>query len=235
MHIHLAADRFDSIKRICVERSGVELAKQIPTNAVIAFSPSELASLADSRKNIGIFFWTPSETLTAMIGRTPTSDIPMHRIEFLPEAIESLPSMFDDYLTRIIAQELTGSIQSLQHITNASRLLFSMGTTKNRMCPLFHVDRVHMRMIVTLRGPGTEWLADDDVNRSGLGKLDNSKVVRKLALLQQVDRFQVAFLKGKLFSGGRSRGVVHRSPAVETASDGRWFVKVDVLDVHQTK
>jgi hypothetical protein len=99
--------------------------------------------------------------------------------------------------------------------------------TLGRTCPLFHVDRVSLRMLCTFRGPGTEWLADADVTRKGLGHGDNAKVMGPGAVIYSVPAFHLCVLKGDAYKGNTGRGIVHRSPSVPSNNGGRWYLRVD--------
>ena len=93
------------------------------------------------------------------------------------------------------------------------------------MCPLFHVDNVYLRFIVTLRGPGTLWLQDKDVFRKNLGKGGKKPIVKPNSYLQQVRTGQVAILKGRRFPN--SQGLVHKSPAVDPQDGYRVMIRFD--------
>ena len=54
------------------------------------------------------------------------------------------------------------------------------------MCPLFHVDKLKLRLIVSLQGPGTQWLSDPDVIRKNLGKGGKKAIAREGSYLQHI-------------------------------------------------
>jgi hypothetical protein len=78
------------------------------------------------------------------------------------------------------------------------------------MCPRFHVDRVGLRMLVTYRGPATEWL--DDAGTIG-----------------RAMPFDVVLLKGSLWPGNETRGAIHRSPAVPDGQAPRVLLALDAI------
>ena len=105
-------------------------------------------------------------------------------------------------------------------------LRLTMKMVSDQMCPLLHVDKLQLRFIVTLRGPGTEWFQDKDVNRKNLGKSGRKPIVLPDSYIQQVGTRQVAVLKGSRFPG--SKGLVHRSPSINPEKDDpRFFVRID--------
>jgi hypothetical protein len=88
------------------------------------------------------------------------------------------------------------------------------------MCPRFHIDKLGCRLVSTYQGPGTEWLSNDDVDRSKLGagnmglSDDVSGLYSQAADIQQVNKGDIVLLKGEGWYGNEGLGAVHRSPAV---------------------
>ena len=89
------------------------------------------------------------------------------------------------------------------------------------MCPRFHVDQVPCRLITTFAGPATQWLEENSLNRSKLGRGSNgqpdssSGLIQANANIQKITVGDVALLKGERWEGNEGRGIVHRSPGVE--------------------
>lgn len=89
------------------------------------------------------------------------------------------------------------------------------------MCPKFHVDRVPCRLLSSYCGVGTEWLADEHVDRSKLGRGSmglsdaDSGLYSQAKAIQQFKTGEVGLLKGELWEGNEDAGLVHRSPPVE--------------------
>lgn len=80
------------------------------------------------------------------------------------------------------------------------------------MCPRWHVDHVSLRLLVTWRGPATEWLDEDGFDRSLLGSED---MPVDPARLRQAAAGDILLLKGERWPRNAGRGVIHRSPCVE--------------------
>lgn len=78
-------------------------------------------------------------------------------------------------------------------------------------CRLFHVDRLRVRWICTYRGPATQWLPDEAVDRHRLGRGNNDHV-RDWAQVGQLEPHWFAAMRGDLWPGAEGRGFVHRSP-----------------------
>jgi len=86
-------------------------------------------------------------------------------------------------------------------------------------CRRFHVDRSRLRLLCTYRGPGTEWLAEDQVNRHALATHQPNERILRFGEPRRLEPFWVAVMKGDRFPGNAGRGLVHRSPPI--AGTGR--------------
>lgn len=80
-------------------------------------------------------------------------------------------------------------------------------TAVERTCPAFHEDAVRLRLLVTYRGPGTEWTADPESGR-----------------VERVPTGAVAALKGRAWPSDAR--ILHRS-AKATRRSPRWVLAVD--------
>ncbi|MBB6522239.1 DUF1826 domain-containing protein [Pseudoteredinibacter isoporae] len=98
---------------------------------------------------------------------------------------------------------------------------FRFASLDAAMCPKFHVDRVPCRLLTSYCGVGTEWLADEHVDRSKLGTGSQglsdaeSGLYPSSGLIQRFSPGDVGLLKGELWEGNENRGLVHRSPVPE--------------------
>ena len=123
--------------------------------------------------------------------------------------------------------------EAFAELLQAEDLMVSFEGPEERTCPRFHVDRVGVRMLVTYSGPGTEWLADADVDRARLGEAgqdlpdDQNGVMRPGAVIRSVAPFAVALLKGEAWPGAEGFGAVHRSP--DPGGAPRALLRVDML------
>jgi len=103
------------------------------------------------------------------------------------------------------------------------------------MCPRFHVDRTGIRLVCTLRGPGTEWLHDGWADRSRLGPGsrgladEDSGLMLPGAEVGSIPTFAVGLLKGSLWQGNGGRGAIHRSPQVAPSEGPRVMLSLDAI------
>lgn len=87
-------------------------------------------------------------------------------------------------------------------------------------CPRFHVDRVAVRGVLTVLGPGTEWLPNSDLERERLGHAGGdddatSGLVKSWDRLEHAEPGSLAVFKGTAWPGIENRAVVHRSPPAD--------------------
>lgn len=95
-------------------------------------------------------------------------------------------------------------------------------------CTKFHTDGYQLRLFSTYHGLGTEWLPESAVNRSALGKT-NESIVKDPSDIKRVGTGHVCILKGQLpDQGSEAKGIVHRSPGVTTPEQRRLILRIDI-------
>lgn len=103
------------------------------------------------------------------------------------------------------------------------------------MCPKFHIDKIPCRLVSTLGGPATEWLAFEDVDYTKLGLAsvglsdDESGVYLHANAIQQMQAGDVALLKGSGWQNNQDAALVHRSPQVIN-NEKRLVITLDFID-----
>lgn len=133
-----------------------------------------------------------------------------------------------------LEEDLTTLVELFSILADTERVGVRVGLTDRRMCPRFHVDRVTLRLVTTLAGPGTEFLDDLDVDRRYLGRGaacrpdDGSGLLRPGAVVHRARSRDVVLLKGEIWPDNEGRGAVHRSPA-HAAGEWRLVVTLDEL------
>ena len=102
------------------------------------------------------------------------------------------------------------------------------------MCPKFHVDRTGIRLLCAYQGLGTEWLDDKYADRTKLGMASinvedsDSGLILDSKGIHRVGLFGIALLKGSLWQGNATRGIIHRSP-VFSDSKPRIMLAIDAI------
>ena len=202
---------------------------QLPRNVHIAKDLKDHAALLSPKCNLVLYFWEPSATLRELLEKTPEMELPESSQDIAGDTLSQLASGAKSALEQQLFGELLPYVEEFKELTQAKRLFARLLKTKEQMCPLFHVDNIPLRMLVTLKGAGTEWLDEADARRQGLGKGRNDKIVRDGALVQQLKPFQIALMKGQLFSGHYGKGLIHRSPEAERHCHSRYIFKLDAV------
>nr|WP_300311048.1 DUF1826 domain-containing protein [Halomonas sp.] len=120
------------------------------------------------------------------------------------------------------AQSLVDDIQTLAeamaYLFDAEMVGIRLRLLDSAMCPRFHCDNLPVRLVTTYHGPGSEWLPEAAVNRAGLGipKPDKPEIVADSTAIQQLQVGDLGLLKGSGWMGNEHRGLVHRSPALDS-------------------
>jgi hypothetical protein len=100
-------------------------------------------------------------------------------------------------------------------------------TTDDDGCRRFHVDRTHLRLLCTYRGPGTEWLTNQQVDRDSQADGAPNERILRFGEPSQFEPFWVGILKGDAYPGNAGRGLVHRSPSITGSGQTRLLFCLD--------
>lgn len=99
------------------------------------------------------------------------------------------------------------------HLAGGRDVRFRLVTTDRDDCRRFHVDRTSLRLLCTYRGPGTEWLTDQQVDRAAQASGAPNEAIIRYGTPSHFGTFWVGVMKGD--PGNSGQGLVHRSPPVE--------------------
>jgi hypothetical protein len=144
----------------------------------------------------------------------------------------------DDCLAQYLSEDLQALRADIAELAAMFACLFDIAylglrlkTLDKPMCPRFHVDRVSCRLLTTYAGAGTEYLANEDVDRSQLGRpvADRHRLplLRDDAVIHRMPAGAVALCKGEAWPGNEGAGFVHRSP--DPAGSPRLVLSIDGL------
>lgn len=213
---------------ITVVESRKDLPEGLSPQLALAWNPADFRQIELPHKNMLVYFWEPSTTFRLLLAEAKLSAaLPELRQRFSLEGIHTFLAQDHGPLLNRLFSELQPCIETVITSGFGRQFQVTLARTSDQMCPLFHVDYVSLRLIVTLLGPGTEWLANNHVNRKHLGKGNNHRVLRDDALIQQLKTFQVGLLKGEEYPGNHGKGLVHRSPSLMPSDEPRWFFRLD--------
>ena len=125
--------------------------------------------------------------------------------KILPESVEtSFRSMLIDLILE--SGEVLGSL------VDCKKIGVRIATLRSPMCPLFHVDNIKCRILITLCGEGTQWISNQDVDWEVFLDRENKDVpIKENADIKQLATGHWSLLKGSAWNNNFN-GVVHRSP-----------------------
>ena len=90
-----------------------------------------------------------------------------------------------------------------------------LATLRSPMCPLFHIDQIPCRLLITLCGEGTEWISNEDVDWDIFFDTSNKNVpIKHSGEINKIKAGQWSLLKGAIWNNNY-QGLVHRSPHEE--------------------
>ncbi|WP_298822259.1 DUF1826 domain-containing protein [uncultured Roseibium sp.] len=115
---------------------------------------------------------------------------------------------------------LTGDIAALalmlSKTLNVRQMRIRLDVSDEMMCPKFHMDNVPARLLCTYRGPGTDYVPQEDLSEP--------------SRIRSVKRGAVALFRGGAWSGEERTGLLHRSPAVDESVGARLLLVIDPVD-----
>ncbi len=111
-----------------------------------------------------------------------------------------------------LSEEIIMANEILKELLGCDRVGVRVATLSSPMCPRFHVDQVPCRMLMTVSGVGTEWIASNDVDPELLAnKKISEPPLTSEGSIRQFTNGAWSLLKGGTWQE-QFRGVVHRSP-----------------------
>lgn len=195
--------------------------------------PGVLRRILDPTVNLGLWQRPADPAITRELSTLDATRLPdVRRL--------TSPATFDDDLSALLEQQHLDPSAFLTWRTDLARLaaLFfpisgnravtlRLETTDSDACRRFHVDRTHLRLLCTYRGPGTEWLRDEQVDRSALTHGAANESISRFGEPSRFGTFWVGLLKGEAYLGNAGRGLVHRSPPIAGSGQVRVLFCLD--------
>jgi hypothetical protein len=133
----------------------------------------------------------------------------------------------------LLLQDIAVLVDMFSCLFDLREVGLRLAALDSAMCPRFHTDRTLCRLVTTYGGPGTEWLAHNQVDRTRLGSGNaglqdaESGVFRRVEDIQQLSAGEVGLLKGEVWAGNGGAGLVHRSPTIMQAQK-RLLLTLDI-------
>ena len=126
---------------------------------------------------------------------------------------------------------LAGWLQDIEALCSAfcqelgdSKCLVHLDT--DRPCQRFHADNLLIRLVCAYRGPGTLWLANDNIRHDQVETrgTSNEDIVIRPEDIQQLNEWDVLVMKGRIAQG---KPLYHRSPPPQVGDPASLLLKLD--------
>jgi hypothetical protein len=133
-----------------------------------------------------------------------------------------------------LAQDIQVLAEVLGDLTESHLVGARLAVLDGPMCPRFHVDHVVLRALCTYTGPGTEIVANEQMDRRRFGHdaaattTERSELLFDDARVHAAEPGDLVLLKGEGWPGNSGFGAVHRSPRHE-AGRSRLVLTLDPL------
>ena len=128
-----------------------------------------------------------------------------------------LPTSINPNLRSMITDQISESSEMLGELVGCDQVGVRLATLRSPMCPLFHIDQIPCRLLITLCGEGTEWISNQDVDWDIFFDTSNKNIpIKNSGNINKIETGQWSLLKGAVWNS-KYQGLVHRSPHEEKA------------------
>ncbi|PTO66445.1 DUF1826 domain-containing protein [Vibrio splendidus] len=196
--------------------------------------PTVLADIYQSDINIAVWQRQFDEDLTMAISEFIASNPSFSKsVSVSPEnALDKLEFATDGTASKALLENMAELVDMFCCLFDLEEVGLRLAVLNKAMCPRFHFDQVPCRLVTTYHGVATQWLPNESVDRSKLGRGSNGQFDSISGLyahesdIQQMVSGDVALLKGERWSGNENAGLVHRSP-VTSSDETRLLLTLD--------
>ncbi|UOE79903.1 DUF1826 domain-containing protein [Vibrio splendidus] len=216
--------------------SAVNLKGQVSHKPCFSASeqPTVLADIYQSDINIAVWQRQFDEDLTMAISEFIASNPNFSKsISLSPDnAFDKLEFATGGTASKALLENMAELVDMFCCLFDLEEVGLRLAVLNKAMCPRFHFDQVPCRLVTTYHGVATQWLSNDLVDRSKLGRGANGQPDSASGLynhesdIQQLSSGDVALLKGERWSGNENAGLVHRSP-VTPPNETRLLLTLD--------
>lgn len=197
-------------------------------------SPTVLADIYQDDINVAIWQRNFDEGLVAEINEFISANPDFSKsVSVSPtNAFDKLEFATDGTASTALLENMAELVDMFCCLFELEEVGLRLAVLNKAMCPRFHFDQVPCRLVTTYHGIATQWLENDAVDRSKLGRGSNGQPDSASGLyndesdIQQMAAGDVALLKGERWSGNENRGLVHRSP-VTSSEEARLLLTID--------
>jgi hypothetical protein len=192
---------------------------------LVGLDPTILGRIAEPRVDLTIWNRPLPPALSGPLARSTlrTSTLPALRMTVptvAPEAALAavLRDLKDRGLADALADDIALLVRLVAPIIGRETVSVRLEAIAGDACRRFHADRIPLRLIVTYRGPGTEWVDEAELPTGGDPRHPPAEAVR------QVPAGAVALFTGSL---GSDRPLLHRSPPITGTGAVRLLLCID--------
>ena len=139
--------------------------------------------------------------------------------------------------TLYLVKDISRVVKLFCDLFSINKVWLRLDAIESPMCPRFHVDNLKCRLVSTYKGPATQWLPHNLVNRDKLGHGNNgmpdeeSGLFLKETDIKELNTGDVALLKGDGWKNNQGKGLVHRSPH-KVGDYKRLYMTIDFIDLY---
>tara|TARA_B100001059_G_scaffold173626_1_gene173831 strand:+ start:1607 stop:2239 length:633 start_codon:yes stop_codon:yes gene_type:complete len=199
-----------------------------------SLQPTVLTDIYKREINIAIWQRNFDEDLTMAISEFITLNPNFSKSLSLSSdnAYEKLEFSTDGTASKALLENMAQLVDMFCCLFELEEVGLRLAVLNKAMCPRFHFDQVPCRLVTTYHGVATQWLPNETVDRSKLGRGSNGQSDSVSGLynhesdIQQLSSGDVALLKGERWSGNENAGLVHRSP-VTSSNETRLLLTLD--------
>ncbi|MEZ8688354.1 DUF1826 domain-containing protein [Vibrio splendidus] len=216
--------------------SAVNLKGQVSHKPCFSASeqPTVLADIYQSDINIAVWQRQFDEDLTMAISEFIASNPNFSKsISLSPDnAFDKLEFATGGTASKALLENMAELVDMFCCLFDLEEVGLRLAVLNKAMCPRFHFDQVPCRLVTTYHGVATQWLPNESVDRSKLGRGSNGQPDSVSGLyndesdIQKMTSGDVALLKGERWSGNENAGLVHRSP-VTSPNETRLLLTLD--------
>jgi len=183
--------------------------------------PSVLTSIYEANVNIAVWQRERQQLLDTYANEW-VKRYPSHAPKLLL-SVANVTDQLDKLLpdldeTTSFKQDVALLVEMFACLFDTDEVGLRLSPLTTAMCPRFHVDNIPCRLVTTYGGLGTQWLLEENLDRSRLGKGagglpdHESGIFNNEQAIQQLNSQHIALLKGSGWVGNEDYGIVHRSP-----------------------
>lgn len=219
--------RHDAIR---IERGSTANLASSSTNAALIrrLPPPELAAACQHQHH-------EQQLLSTHLHRRATEPAATRSATLLPDQPErAAEALVQDLTLPALQRAIYDDVCSVSRTLSAALprlrgrgLRAKLEVITRQSCPRFHADSVGVRCLCTYEGPGTWVVANRFVKRKW--SLDGTVAVVAVdeAAAEQVQAWDLLYLKGNAFPGLYGMGAVHKSPEGASEASPRLLLTID--------